>query len=60
MLRTKKQKEIDQYTLEVVRRVMVNIRTRLEECLRRDGGHLEEIIFKKQTVYNIMYFILLH
>jgi hypothetical protein len=32
--------------LEMLRRVMGNMR-RLEECLRRDGGHLEDIISKK-------------
>jgi hypothetical protein len=33
--------------LEMLCRVMGNTRGRLEECLRRDGGHLEDIIFKK-------------
>jgi hypothetical protein len=33
--------------LEMLRRVMGNMRGRLEECLRRNGGHLEDIIFKK-------------
>jgi hypothetical protein len=33
--------------LEMLRHVMGNMRGRLEECLRRNGGHLEDIIFKK-------------
>jgi hypothetical protein len=33
--------------LEMLRSVMGNMRGRLEECLRRDGGHFEDIIFKK-------------
>jgi hypothetical protein len=33
--------------LEMLRRVMGNMRGRLEEYLHRDGGHLEGIIFKK-------------
>ncbi|KAF0768129.1 Uncharacterized protein FWK35_00021898 [Aphis craccivora] len=39
--------KISSMPLEVIHRVMENIRSRLEECLRRDGHHLDDIIFKK-------------
>ncbi|CAK1601525.1 unnamed protein product [Parnassius mnemosyne] len=29
------------------RRVIENLKSRLEECLRRDGEHLDDVIFKK-------------
>jgi hypothetical protein len=33
--------------LEMLRHIVGNVRGRVEECLHRDGGHLEDIIFKK-------------
>jgi hypothetical protein len=32
---------------EMLRRTVGDMRGRLQECLHRDGGHLEVIIFKK-------------
>jgi len=46
-LKNKIKEEISSTPLEVIHRVVENIRSRLEECLRRDGQHLEDIIFKK-------------
>jgi hypothetical protein len=33
---------------DMVRRSMDNFKTRLQECVRRDGKHLDGIIFKKK------------
>ncbi|XP_008189644.1 uncharacterized protein LOC100569743 [Acyrthosiphon pisum] len=46
-LKNKIKEEIASIPLEVIHRVVENIRNRLEECLKRDGHHLEDIIFKK-------------
>jgi hypothetical protein len=44
--KNKIKEEISSTPLEVIHRVVENKRSRLEECLRRDGHHLEDIIFK--------------
>jgi len=46
-LKNKIKEEIASIPLDVIHRVVENIRNRLEECSRRDGHHLEDIIFKK-------------
>ncbi|VVC37477.1 Hypothetical protein CINCED_3A012152 [Cinara cedri] len=46
-LKTKIKEELASTPLEVIRRVVKNIRSRAEECLRIDGHHLENIIFRK-------------
>jgi hypothetical protein len=39
--------EIDRVPVEMLHRMMGNMHSRLEECLRKGGGHLEDIMFKK-------------
>lgn len=46
-LKTKIREEIANIPVEMFRRVMQNVPKRLQECLRRDGGHLLDVIFKK-------------
>jgi len=43
-LKNEIREEIVNTSLEVICRAMENIRGRLEECLRKDGGRLEDII----------------
>jgi hypothetical protein len=39
--------EIDSVPVKMLRCVMGNMCSRLEECLRKGGGHLEDVVFKK-------------
>lgn len=39
--------EMTKISTATCRRVIENFKSRLEECLRRDGGHLDDVIFKK-------------
>jgi hypothetical protein len=39
--------EIARVPVEMLCRVMGNMHSRLEECLRKGGGYLEDIVFKK-------------
>ena len=39
--------EVNQIPVEMLRRVMGESRSRLTECIRRNGGHLKDVIFKK-------------
>lgn len=38
--------EVTRIPAATIRNVMTNFRTRLEECVRQNGGHLRDIIFK--------------
>ena len=38
--------EVAQIRPEMLRNVMTNFRTRLEQCLRLNGRHLSDVIFK--------------
>jgi hypothetical protein len=46
-LKARIREEIDGISIEMLQRAMRNLRMRLEECLRREGGHLEDIVFQK-------------
>lgn len=46
-LKAKIQEAITEIPLEMLRRTMQNFTKRLQECLRRDGAHLQDIVFKK-------------
>jgi hypothetical protein len=41
------QQEIKRIPVEVLERVMGDVRKRLAECLERNGGHLNDVIFGK-------------
>lgn len=45
-LKNRIREEIEAITPELCTRVMENLRHRLEECQRRDGRHLDDIIFQ--------------
>ena len=39
------QEEVERIPLDMLQRVMGDFRKRLEECVRRNGGHLKDVIF---------------
>jgi len=39
--------EVERIPVEMLQRVMSDFRTRLTECLQRNGGHLTDVIFGK-------------
>jgi hypothetical protein len=41
------QQEVKQIPVEMLQRVMSDVRKRLTECLERNGGHLNDVIFGK-------------
>jgi len=58
-LKNKIREEIVTTLLEVICRAMENIRGSLKEYLRKDGDHLEDIIFFEFKWY-VMYFVLIY
>jgi hypothetical protein len=43
------QQEVKRIPVEMFQRVMGDVRKRLTECLQRNGGHLNDVIFGKQN-----------
>jgi len=41
------QQEVTRIPVEMLQRVMGDVRKRLTECLQRNGGHLNDVIFGK-------------
>jgi len=41
------QKEVTRIPVEMLQRVLGDVRKRLTECLERNGGHLNDVIFGK-------------
>jgi hypothetical protein len=41
------QQEVKRIHVEMLQRVMGDVRKRLTECLERNGGHLNDVIFRK-------------
>ena len=41
------QQEVTGIPVEMLQRVMGDVRKRLTECLERNGGHLNDVIFGK-------------
>ena len=39
------QEEVERIPLDMLQRVMGDFRKRLTECVRRNGGHLKDVIF---------------
>lgn len=46
-LKTNIQEEMTAIPRAMCQRVFTNLRSRFEECLQRDGAHLEDVIFKE-------------
>ena len=45
-------KTINEIPQEMTQRAMENFRIRLQRCVAVQGGHLEDVIFKKQSAQN--------
>jgi deoxyxylulose-5-phosphate synthase len=41
------EQEVKRILVEMLQRVMGDVRQRLTECLERNGGHLNDVIFGK-------------
>jgi hypothetical protein len=41
------QQEVTRIPVEMLERAMDDVRKRLAECLERNGGHLNDVIFRK-------------
>jgi deoxyxylulose-5-phosphate synthase len=41
------QQEVKWIPVEMLQRVMVDVRKRLTKCVERNGGHLNDVIFGK-------------